>query len=176
MKTIKKYNIGSPKRPGKTKSKTAKRTFYKKHNIGPPAKVIVTPDTPRSNEWKQIREKRNYINHEISDYEPDEGEEEVSESEPRTYTTFEETVTPFMKEALIKTPFTRSPTRSPMRSQVHKSDEAWEKKRDDSPNKLHLEPENLITRKKQHRQSRTRTKGRSRGRGRGRGRSRRNRG
>jgi hypothetical protein len=172
MKTIKKHNIGSPKRPGK-KSKTAARTIYKKHNIGPPAKVIVTPDTPRSNEWKQIREKRNHINHEISDYEPDEDEEEVSESEPRTYTTFEETVTPFMKEALKKTPFTRSP----MGSQVHKSDEAlekeWKKKRDDSPNKLHLEPENLITRKK-HRPSRTRTKGR--GRGRSRGRSRRNRG
>lgn len=167
MKTIKKYNLGSPKRPGK-KSKTV-ISYKQKYKLGPPAKVIVTPDTPRSNEWKKIREKSNYKSYEIGEYEPDEDEEEVSESEPRTYTTFEETVTPFMKEALIKTQFTRSP----MGSQVHKSDEAWKKKRDDSPNKLHLEPENLITRKK-HRQSRT--KGRSRGRSRGRGRSRRSRG
>jgi hypothetical protein len=166
---MKKFNIGSPKRPGKTKSKTAKRTIYKKHNIGPPGKVIVTPDTPRSKEWVKNREKSNYKSYEIGKYEPDKDDKKVLENDPQTYTTFEETVTPFMKEALIKTPFTRSP--KGMGTQVHKSDEAWKKKRDHSPNELHLEPENLITRKK-HRQSRTRTKGR----GRTRSRSRRSRG
>ena len=88
MKTIKKYNIGSPKRPGKTKTKTARRTIYKKHKIGPPAKVVVTPDTPRSKIWKEIREKRNYINHEIGDYEPDE-DDEGFESESTFEPTFE---------------------------------------------------------------------------------------
>lgn len=175
---MKKYNIGSPKRPGKTKSKTVTRTIYKKHNIGPPAKVIVTPDTPKSKIWKQIREKSNYKSYEIGDYEPDEDDddEEVLESEPRTYTTFEETVTPFMKEALIKTPFTRSPKGT----QVHKSDEAWKKKRDDSPNKLYPTPKRLLpypkSPSKRHRPSRTKSRGRSRSRGRGRSRSRKSRG
>lgn len=169
MKTMKKYNIGSPKRLAKTKSKTIKRTIYKKYKIGPPAKVIVTPDTPRSNKWKKIREQNPYKRYQISDkYEPDEDEEEEEEeSEPRTYTTFEETVTPYMKDALIKKPFTRSP----MGAQVRENDEAlekeWSEKLDDSPNKLHLEPENLITRKK-HRPSRTKSRSRSRGRSRGR--------
>ena len=174
---MQKFNIGSPKRPGKTKSKTAKRT---KHNIGLPRKVIFTPDTPKSEEWVKNREKSNYKSYEIGEYEPDEDDKEVLESDPRTYTTFEEIVTPYMEYALQKKPFTRSPKGT----QVHKSDEAWEKKRDDSPNKNYPEPMRLLpypkSPRKRHRQSRTRTKGRGRGRGRGRnrsrGRSRRNRG
>lgn len=166
MKTIKKFNIGSPKKKRPGKFKTAKRT---KHNIGPPRKVVVTPDTPRSNEWKQIREKRNHINHEISDYEPDEDDEVLeNESEPGTYTTFEETVTPYMKYALQKKPFTRSPT-----GMVHENDdEAWGKKLDDSPNKLYPTPKRLLpypkSPSKRHRPSRTKGRGRSRSRSRGR--------
>lgn len=168
---MQKFNIGSPKRPGKTKSKTAKRT---KHNIGLPRKVIFTPDTPKSEEWVKNREKSNYKSYEIGEYEPDEDDKEVLESDPRTYTTFEEIVTPYMEYALQKKPFTRSPKGT----QVHESDEAWEKKRDDSPNKFYPEPKRLLpypkSPSKRHRPSRTRTKGR--GRGRSRNRSRRNRG
>jgi hypothetical protein len=167
MKTIKKYNIGSPKRPGK-KSKTA-TSYKKKYNIGPPEKVVVTPDTPRSNEWKKIREENPYKRYEISEkYEPDEDDEEVleNESEPGTYTTFEETVTPFMKDALQKKPFTRSPKGS----QVHGNDEAWGKKLDDSPNKLYPTPKRLIpypkSPSKRHRPSRTKSRSRSRSRSR----------
>jgi hypothetical protein len=171
MKTIKKYNIGSPKRPGK-KSKTA-TSYKKKYNIGPPGKVVVTPDTPRSNEWKQIREKRNHINHEISDYEPDEDDEVLeNESDHRTYTTFEETVTPYMKYALQKKPFTRSPKGTGTGTQVHENDdEAWGKKNDDSPNKLYPTPKRLLPYPKSpskiHRPSRTKGRGRSRSRSRG---------
>jgi hypothetical protein len=170
MKTIKKYNIGSPKRPGK-KSRTA-TSYKKKYNIGPPGKVVVTPDTPRSNEWKELREKRNHINHEISDYEPDEDDEVLeNESDHRTYTTFEETVTPYMKYALQKKPFTRSPKGTG--TQVHDNDdEAWGKKLDDSPNKLYPTPKRLLpypkSPSKKHRPSRTRGRGRSRSRSRGR--------
>lgn len=171
MKTMKKYNIGSPKRPGETNSKTVTRTIYKKHNIGPPEKVIVTPDTPKSKIWKQIREKSNYKSYEIGEYDEDD-DDKVLEStfKPTSESIF--TPTKFTKHALIKKPF-----RTRMGAQVHENDEdlekEWSEKLNDSPNKLHLEP-----RKEQHRQSRTksRSRSRSRGRGRGRGRSRRNRG
>ena len=173
---MKKYNIGSPKRPGKKSktikpSKTTKTINYKKrYNIGRPAKVVVTPDTPRSKKWKEIREKSDYKNYEIGDYEPDEDEEVLENaSDPGTYTAFEETITPYMEYALQKKPFTRSLTDA----QVHENEEAWGKKLDDSPNKLHPEPKRLIPGKRP-RTSRTRTKGRSRSRSRGR--SRRNRG
>ena len=161
MKTMKKYNIGSPKRLGKTKSKTVTRTIYKKHNIGPPAKVIVTPDTPKSKIWKQIREKSNYKSYEIGDYEPDE-DDEVLEStfEPNSESIF--TPTKFTNDALIKKKFRT----------LHENDEdlekEWSEKLNDSPNKLHLK-----TRKEP---SRTKSRSRSRSRGRGRSRSRKSRG
>ena len=160
---MKKYNIGSPKRIGKTKSKTTKTinvtSYKKKYNIGRPAKVVVTPDTPRSKKWKKIREQNAYKNYEISDYEPDEDEnEEVFEN---ANTAFEETITPYMEYALQKKPFTRSPTDA----QVDEHEEAWKKKLDDSPNKLYPEPKRLIPGK---RPRTSRTKGRTRGRGRGR--------
>ena len=186
MINIKKYeNLGHAQRVrkdperGETETNSSKpaRTSFKKHKIdGPPIKVkVVPPDELNSDEWwKKQNPKELY---EISDYDDDD-DKEVLESDPRTYTTtFEKTVTPFMKGALIKKPF-----RSPKGTQVHKSDEAWEKKRDDSPNKNYPEPMRLLpypkSPRKRHRQSRTRTKGRGRGRSRGlsRGRSRRNRG
>ena len=160
---MKKYNIGSPKRLGKTKSKTIKRTIYKKYNIGRPAKVVVTPDTPKSNEWKKIREQNPYKRYEIGEkYEPDEDEEVLeNESEPGiTYTTFEETITPYMKEAIKKKPFTRSPTAC---IQVNENEEALVKKLEDSPNKLYPEPKRLIPGKRS-RTTRTRRRGRGRSR------------
>ena len=172
---MKKYNIGSPKRLDKTKSKTTKTTSYKKkYNIGRHIKVVVTPDTPRSKKWKEIREQSAYKNHEISDYEPDEDEEVLENAtEPGTYTAFEETITPYMEYALQKKPFTRSPTDA-FDEQV--DEEAWINKLDDSPNKLHPEPKRLIPGK---RPRTSRTKGRSRSRTsrtKSRGRSRRTRG
>jgi|LauGreDrversion4_2_1035121.scaffolds.fasta_scaffold492754_2 hypothetical protein len=180
---MKKYNIGSPKRPGKTKSKTAKTPSYKKkyNNIGRPQKVIVTPDTPRSKKWKKIREQSGYKSHEISDYEPDEDEEVLENAtEPGTYTTFEETITPYMKYALQKKPFTRLSTDA-FDEQV--DEEAWINKPDDSPNKLYPKPKRLLpyphpqSPSKRHRPSRTKGRSRSRtSRTKGRGRSRRTRG
>ena len=186
MINIKKYeNLGHAQRVRKdpergetetNSSKPAKTSYNKKLKIGgPPIKVkVVPPDELNSDEWwKKQNPKELY---EIDDYD-DEDDKEVLESDPRTYTTFEKTVTPFMKDALIKKPF-----RSPKGTQVHKSDEAWEKKRDDSPNKNYPEPMRLLpypkSPRKRHRQSRTRTKGRGRGRSRNRSRnrSRRNRG
>ena len=165
---MKKYNIGSPKRPGK-KSKTV-TSYKKRYNIGRPAKVVVTPDTPRSNKWKKMREQSAYKNYEIGDYEPDEDEEVLENAaEPGTYTAFEETITPYMEYALQKKPFSRLPKGTGTGTQVHENDEAWEKKRDDSPNKMHPEPKRLIPGKR----SRT---SRTKGRGRGRTRSKRTRG
>jgi hypothetical protein len=152
MKTMKKYNIGSPKRPGKTKSKTVTRTIYKKYKIGPPAKVIVTPDTPKSKIWKKIRKERNDIDHDISDYEPDE-DDEGFESESTFQPTFKSIFEPtkYTKHALQKKPFTRSHTEESMDYDI---DKAWINKTDNSPS----------------RNRPSRTKGRSRGRSRGRGR------
>ena len=163
---MKKYNIGSPKRVDKTKSKTTKTTSYKKkYNIGRPTKVVVTPDTPRSKKWKKMREQSAYKSYEISDYEPDEDEEVLENAaEPGTYTAFEETITPYMEHALQKKPFTRSPMDA-LDEQV--DEEAWINKPDDSPNKLHPEPKRLIPGK---RPRTSRTKSRSRGRSRGRSR------
>ena len=130
---MKKYNIGSPKR----KNTLARRVrthskSLKKYNIGRPQKVIVTPDTPRSRKWKQFTEKEGYKQHEISDYDPDEADLEAMEERrklgipsPTAYTTFEETITPFMKEALKKKPLTD------VVEQV--DEEAWERKPDDAP-------------------------------------------
>ena len=152
MKTIKKYNIGSPKRPGKTKTKTATRTIYKKHKIGPPAKVVVTPDTPKSKIWKEIREKRNYINHEISDYEPDEDDEDF-ESESTFEPTFESIFEPtkYTEHALQKKPFTRLSAEKKESTDDYDIDKEWLGKTGNSPSK---------SRKRQ-----SRTKGRSRSRG-----------
>jgi hypothetical protein len=170
---MKKYNIGSPKRIGKTKSKTTNTTSYKKkYNIGRPVKVVVTPDTPRSKKWKKMREENAYKNYEISEYEPDEDEnEEVFENamEPGTYTAFEETITPYMEYALQKKPFTRLPTDAQV-DKYEKAEKAWKQKLDDSPNKLYPEPKRLIPYPESP-SKRPRTsskKGRSRGRGRGR--------
>jgi hypothetical protein len=168
MKKYTKYNIGSPKRPGKTKSKTIKITktpsYKKKYNIGHPQKVIITPDTPRSKKWKEIREQNAYKNYEIGEYEPDEDEEEVLENatEPgtsETYTTFEETITPYMKYALQKKPFSRLSTGTQV------DEVAWTNKPDDSPNKFYPEPKRLIPGK---RPRISRTKGRARSRSRSR--------
>lgn len=154
---MKKYNLGSPKRPvHKKKIKTS----LKKYNIGPPSKVIATPDTPRSKIWKNIRD--NY--YEIEDYEPDEQDLELMEQEkklgissPTSYTMFEETITPFMTEALKKKPLTDTI------EQVN--EEAWGKKLDDTPNKRYPEPMRLIPGKRMRpRSSRSRTRGRAKSR------------
>ena len=131
---MKKYNIGSPKRK-KTLARTRTRTklkSLKKYNIGRPQKVIVTPDTPRSRKWKELTEKEDYKPHEIGDYKPDPEDLEAMEERrklgvlsPTAYTTFEETITPFMREALKKKPLTD------LVEQV--DEEAWGKKPDDAP-------------------------------------------
>lgn len=161
MKTIKKYNIGSPKRPGKTKTKTVRRTIYKKHKIGPPAKVVVTPDTPRSKIWKEIREKRNYINHEIGDYEPDE-DDEGFESESTFEPTFEPIFEPtkYTEHALKKKPFTRPSAEKKESTDDYDIDKEWLGKTGNSPSKS-------------RKRSRTKSRG-SRGGGRSRSRGRRN--
>ena len=143
------YNLGSPKRVKPKSSKIKTPSYKRRHNIGRPAKVAVTPDTPRSKKWEKIREKNAYKNYEISDYEDDDDEdkkeasENKSEDPARTYTTFEETVTPYMQYALQKKPFTRS---SPTKSQidVDVDEEAWMQKTDDSPNKNYPEPPRLL--------------------------------
>jgi hypothetical protein len=146
MKTMRKYNLGSPKRPQKTKTKTRSKGF-KKYNIGPPAKVVVgavpTPDTPRSKVWKKKREEAGYKQYEIQDYEPDEQDLEMMEERrklgipsPTSYTTFEETITPFMREALKKKPLTD------IIEQVN--EEAWKQKSDDTPNKNYPRSRRLL--------------------------------
>ena len=159
MKTIKKYNLGSPKRPQKPKTKTSSKGF-KKYNIGPPAKVVTTPETPRSKVWKKKREEAGYKQYEIQDYEPDEQDLEMMEERiklgipsPTSYTTFEETITPFMTEALKKKPLTD------IIEQVN--EEAWKKKSDDTPNKNFPQPQRLLPPSKR---TRSRTRSRSRGR------------
>jgi hypothetical protein len=178
------YNLGSPKRVKPKSSKIKTPSYKRKHNIGRPAKVAVTPDTPRSNKWKKIREKTGYKNYEISDYEDDDEDkdedkaetvmENESEDPSRTYTTFEETVTPYMEYALQKKPFTRS---SPTDSQIDVDEEAWMQKIDDSPNKNYPEPPRLLPGKRPRRTSSTRRSNRrSKSRSKSRSRSRRTRG
>ena len=158
---MKKYNLGSPKRPV---HKKRVKTSLKKYNIGLPSKVIATPDTPRSKIWKNIREKQGDKYYEIEDYEPDEQDLEIMEqqkklgiSSPTSYTMFEETITPFMTEALKKKPLTDAI------EQVN--EEAWEKKLDDTPNKRYPEPMRLIPGKRMGpRSSRSRTRGRAKSR------------
>jgi hypothetical protein len=144
---MKKYNIGSPKRKNMSARTRIHSKSLKKYNIGRPEKVVVTPDTPRSRKWKQLTEKDGYKPHEIRDYEPDEADVKAMEKRrklgirsPTAYTAFEETITPFMREALKKKPLTD------VVEQV--DEEAWERKPDDTP--------------------RRRTRGRSRGRSHGR--------
>ena len=154
---MKKYNIGSPKRK-KTLARTHSKSL-KKYNIGRPQKVIVTPDTPRSKKWKQFTEKEGYKQHEIGDYDPDEADLEAMEERrklgipsPTAYTTFEETITPFMREAYKKKPLTD------VVEQV--DEEAWERKPDDAPHRRS---------RGRSRRSRSRSRGRrSRSRGRSR--------
>ena len=132
---MKKYNIGSPKRKNtlaRTRTRRTHSKSLKKYNIGRPQKVIVTPDTPRSRKWKQFMEKEGYKPYEIRDYEPDEADLKAMEERrklgirsPTAYTTFEETITPFMREALKKKPLTD------VVEQV--DEEAWERKTDDAP-------------------------------------------
>lgn len=155
MKTMKKYNLGSPKRPQKPKTKTVSKGF-KKYNIGPPEKVALTPDTPRSRIWKKIREEAGYKQYEIQDYEPDEEDLKIMEERkklgipsPTSYTTFEETITPFMTEALKK--------KRPTDTIEQVNEEAWSQKSDDPPH-----PHTTRSR------SRSRSKSRSRSRSRGR--------
>jgi hypothetical protein len=131
---MKKYNIGSPKRKNmsaRTRTRTHSKSL-KKYNIGRPLRVIITPDTPRSRKWKQLTEKEGHKPHQIRDYEPDEADLEAMEKRrklgirsPTAYTTFEETMTPFMREAYKKKPLTD------VVEQV--DEEAWERKPDDTP-------------------------------------------
>jgi hypothetical protein len=162
---MKKYNLGSPKRPQKPKTKTSSKGF-KKYNIGPPAKVVVgaisTPETPRSKVWKKKREEAGYKQYEVQDYEPDEQDLEMMEERrklgihsPTSYTTFEATITPFMTEALKKKPLTD------IIEQV--DEEAWKQKSDDTPNKNYPQPQRLLPPSKRTR-SRTRSRSRTRGR------------
>lgn len=162
MKTMKKYNLGSPKRPQKPKTKTISKGF-KKYNIGPPAKVVVgaisTPETPRSKVWNKKRKEAGYKQYEIQDYEPDEQDLEMMEERrklgipsPTSYTTFEATITPFMTEALKKKPLTD------IIEQVN--EEAWKQKSDDTPNKNYPQPRRLLPPSKKIR-TRTRTRGRA---------------
>ena len=171
MKTMKKYNLGSPKRPQKPKTNTGSTSKgFKKYNIGPPAKVVTTPETPRSKVWKKKREEAGYKQYEIQDYEPDEQDLEMMEERrklgihsPTSYTTFEATITPFMTEALKKKPLTD------IIEQV--DEEAWKKKSDDTPNKNYPQPQRLLPpspRKKTHTNRPNRTRSRSRTRSRGR--------
>lgn len=172
MKTMKKYNLGSPKRPQKPKMNTVSTSKgFKKYNIGRPAKVVATPDTPRSKVWKRKREEAGYKQYEIQDYEPDEQDLEMMEERrkrgipsPTSYTSFEETVTPFMSEALKKRPLTD------FIEQVN--EEAWEKKLDDTPNKNFPQPQRLLpaspSKKMNTNRPKTRTRSRSRSRTRGR--------
>jgi hypothetical protein len=167
---MKKYNLGSPRRPNKSEKIKLKTNFkgLKKYNIGPPTKVVGTPNTPRSKIWKSKREEVGYKHYEIEDYEPDEQDLELMKQRkklgvpsPISYTRFEETITPFMTEALKKKPLTDSD------EQVN--EEAWEKKSDDTPNKRYPEPERLIpgkrirTRRTRRRTRRTRRRTRRSG-------------
>lgn len=172
--TLKKYNIGSPKR---VSTSLKKRSNLKKYNIGPPRRpsyemelteVIPftikfrTPKasasthyqeikkvTPRTDAWEKW-EKKGKVGY-IKEYEEDDDDKVVKKRRkemgilsPKDYTTFEEIQTKFMKEAYKKKPLTD------MIEQVE--EEEWRQKEDD--------PGGIIERKRQKTSSRTRTRGR----------------
>ena len=134
MKSLKKYNIGSPKR---TTKKT--RTSLKKYDIGLPRRpnqtsmvieeeeVMITPNTPRSRKWKEWEKKgkQGYI----SDYEEDVTERKERKKRgihsPSSYTNFEKIKTRYMSQAYKKKPLTDTI------EQV--DEEEWEQKKDDTP-------------------------------------------
>jgi len=144
--TLKKYNIGSPKRASRKK-----HSSFKKYSIGPPRRpssfledsIInkgsprryreeIKQSTPRTAAWEKWAKKGEpgYIH----DYEPDEDDMELAKKRgekpgihsPKMYTTFEDIQTRYMTEAYKKKPLTDTI------EQV--DEEAWEQKKDDSPN------------------------------------------
>ena len=154
--TLKKYNIGSPKRASRKK-----HSGFKKYNIGHPRRPLTemeltevfpsiikfsTPKasprpyreemkieqiTPRTAVWEKWA-KKGELGY-IHDYEEDEDDKLAKENRkklgirsPKTYTTFEDIQTRYMTEAYKKKPL------SDLIEQV--DEEAWEQKRDDSPN------------------------------------------
>ncbi len=154
--TFKKYDIGSPKRTFHNTSSRKKYSSLKKYNLGPPRRpssemesvrpyreeseemkkvtprMPRTPRTPRTAAWEKW-EKKGELGY-ISDYEEDEDDKLAKKKRaklgilsPKTYTTFEDIQTPFMTEAHKKKPLTDAI------EQV--DEEAWKKKRDDSPNR-----------------------------------------
>jgi hypothetical protein len=145
--SLKKYNIGSPKR-----IHVKKRSTLKKYNIGPPRRpsyemelteVIPstikfstpkakkrTPEkvTPRTEVWENWA-KKGEVGY-IDDYEPDDDailakkkREKMGIRSPEKYTTFEEIQTNLMKNAYKKKPLTD------IIDQVE--EEEWEQKEDD---------------------------------------------
>ena len=146
--TLKKYNIGSPKRASRKK-----HSSFKKYSIGPPRRpssfledsiinkssprryreeIKIEQSTPRTAAWEKWA-KKGELGY-IDDYEEDEDDKLVKKKRaklgilsPKTYTTFEDIQTPFMTEAHKKKPLTDA---------IEQVDvEAWKKKRDDSPNR-----------------------------------------
>jgi hypothetical protein len=141
--TLKKYNIGSPKRASRKKYSS-----FKKYNIGHPRRpssfledsIInkgsprryreeIKHVTPRTAAWEKWAKKGEpgYIH----DYEEDEDDKALAikrgqKPSPETYTTFEDIQTRYMTEAYKKKPLTDTI------EQV--DEEAWEQKKDDSPN------------------------------------------
>ena len=166
-----KYRInikGSPKRRRRNPTSDQTRTHSKRkkyHNLGPPQKVVVTPNTPRTRKWKELIEKDGYKQYEIGDYEPDDEDLNAIDIRrkrgiptPTKYTNFEENVTRFMIEASRKKPLTDTDAIEQI------DEEAWETKDDDPP--LFPSP----PKKRRGNKSRGRSRGRSRSRSRGRSR------
>ena len=160
-----KYRInikGSPKRRRRDPTSDQTRAHSKRkkyHNIGPPQKVAVTPNTPRTRKWKELIEKDGYKQYEIGDYEPDdEGLDAIDTRRkrgiptPTKYTNFEENVTPFMIEASRKKPLTD------VIEQI--DEEAWKTKLDDSP--LFPSPHKKRRGNRSRGRSRSRSRSRSR--------------
>ena len=143
--TLKKYNIGSPKRASRNK-----HSSFKKYSIGPPRRpssfledsIInkgsprryreeIKQSTPRTAAWEKWA-KKGELGY-IHDYEEDEDDALAKENRkklgirsPKTYTTFEDNQTRYMTEAYKKKPLT---------DVIEQVDEkAWEQKKDDSPN------------------------------------------
>jgi hypothetical protein len=140
--TLKKYNIGSPKRASRKR-----HSSFKKYSIGPPRRpssfldkgsprryreeMKIEQITPRTAVWEKWA-KKGELGY-IHDYEEDEDDKLAKENRkklgirsPKTYTTFEDIQTRYMTEAYKKKPLTD------LIEQV--DEEAWEQKRDDSPN------------------------------------------
>ena len=146
--TLKKYNIGSPKRALGASRK--KYSSFKKYSIGPPRRpssfledsiinkgsprryreeIKIEQSTPRTAAWEKWA-KKGELGY-IHDYEEDEDDMELAKKRgekpsPETYTTFEDIQTRYMTEAYKKKPLTD------VIEQV--DEEAWKQKKDDSPN------------------------------------------